>query len=77
MFAIKGVPAGSDPLGDVPRYSRVPLGCSRPGACFSNCSDGSSAPESRFVFAFKIKVSNINFENHIRLSVNEAKLTGF
>ena len=53
------------------------LGCSRPGACFSNCSDSSSAPESRFVFAFKIKVSNINFENHIRLSVNEAKLTGF
>ena len=35
MFVIKGVPAGSDLPGDVPSYSRVPLGCSRSGACFS------------------------------------------
>ena len=47
------------------------------GGLFLESSDSSSAPKSRFVFAFKIKVSNINFENHIRLSVNEAKLTGF
>ena len=56
------------------------LGCPRvfqAWGLFLESSDSSSAPKSRFVFAFKIKVSNINFENHIRLSVNEAKLTGF
>ena len=78
MFAIKGVPAGSDPPGDVPRYSRVTLGCSRPGACFSKVPIAVRPQKAVSCLHSRLRqVVNINFENYIRLSVNEAKLTGF